>query len=271
MKPNLIAAFNELKTIKDWAKDERCKVPYITLKDRLKKGKDPEWALTEPFQKSVAGREVKVGDKLHRLTIDKLYLKEHYGQNSTFADCTCECGNTKSIKLAAIIDGNSTSCGCYKSEVKSKECSERNYKHGKGNLEYRLYKTWCNIKARCNINSFTGFENYGGRGITICKEWIKDFEVFEKWALANGYNDNLTIERKDVNGNYEPNNCKWVTIQDQQWNKRDSVFITAWGETKNLKMWGNDPRAKVDYRNIKYRIDHGWSPEEAVSKLPWSE
>lgn len=189
LQAKLITIFGEDKTIKEWAKDERCVVSYSTFNDRLKKGREAEEALTTPQQKSVAGRDVKVGDKLHRYTIKKLYFVEKYGQNITFADAECECGTIKPVKLAALIGGTTRSCGCYKSEVKSKECTERNYIHGKsiGNI---LFKRWCNQKFKYEF----------------CKEWL-DFNTFEKWSTDNGYDKNCFIKRLDKTKRFEPNNC----------------------------------------------------------------
>jgi hypothetical protein len=196
-------------------------------------------------------------------------MKDHYGQNATYVVVDCDCG-TKGLELPLrrILDNNTRSCGCLQSEIQSERAIERNYKHGKGNLEYRLYREWCAMKGRCYTASSTNFQHWGGKGVTVCNEWREDFEIFEKWALENGYTDKLTIERKDVNGHYEPSNCKWITLAEQQLNKTNSVLITAWGETKNLTTWGRDPRCKIDYRMIKWRIDNGWDAETAISKPP---
>ncbi len=149
--------------------------------------------------------------------------------------------------------------------MKSKECSERNYKHGKSNIDYPLYKTWCNIKARCYTSSSTQFKDYGGRGIKVCDKWREDFKIFESWALSNGYQEDLTIERINFNGNYEPCNCRWISIKEQQKNKRDNIIITAWNETKILSDWIMDNRCKTRQQTISLRIKRGWFPEKAIS------
>lgn len=84
----------------------------------------------------------------------------------------------------------------------------------------RIYTTWVNMRIRCSSPNHKDFQFYGGRGITVCDEWKDDFQAFMSWAFANGYSDTLTIERKEVNGNYEPGNCTWVTIQEQAKNRR---------------------------------------------------
>lgn len=109
------------------------------------------------------------------------------------------------------------SCGC----ASGKLISKANTTHGscKGQRA-RLYNTWSNIKSRCCDLSATGYKNYGGRGITICDEWLKSFIPFKEWALNNGYKDNLEIDRTDNDKNYEPGNCQWVTHKKNNRNKR---------------------------------------------------
>lgn len=211
----------------------------------------------------------KIGDIFGRLEIKELFWKMEGNYNKTYAKCLCLCGKEYSTRLTTIVqNGDKASCGCYKSDIQRKRAIERNYKHGKGNLNNRLYSIWCGMKARCYIKSQISYKNYGARGIQVCEEWRYNYPAFEKWALDNGYNDYLTIDRLDSNKDYSPENCKWETVQNQQKNKRNSVFITAWGETKILADWGKDARCNVDYRVIKYRIDHGWSPENAISIKP---
>lgn len=210
----------------------------------------------------------KIGDKFSRLTIKELFWKECGKTNKTYAKCICDCGKEIETRLTAMVQGKTNSCGCYKSDIQRDLAVKRNYIHGKSNYENRLFRIWCGMKARCYIKSARQYKDYGGRGITVCDEWRYDFKKFEKWALSNGYAENLTIDREKVNEGYYPDNCSWKTITDQAKNKRDSVHITAWGETKILSDWGKDPRCKMDIRMIKYRLDKGWSPENAISIPP---
>lgn len=118
---------------------------------------------------------------------------------------------------------------------------------------------------RCNNSNNKDYRYYGGKSIKICKEWLK-FPNFEKWAFKNGYQENLTIERIDVNKNYCPENCCWIPKSEQSKNKTNNIKITAFGETKNLADWVNDNRCSVNYQTIQQRLKSGLSPEEAISK-----
>lgn len=125
----------------------------------------------------------------------------------------CECGNETTQWVIDIEKGKVKSCGC----KRYIELSKRNVIHGGHGT--RLYRIWRGIFKRCNNPNATDYLNYGARGISVCKEWAS-FEAFKSWALSNGYKDNLTIDRTNENGNYEPNNCRWATMKEQSEHKR---------------------------------------------------
>lgn len=125
----------------------------------------------------------------------------------TFWTCECECGSVRNFNGTDLRGGKIKSCGCY-----------RVSKHGCTGT--RLYNIWKGMKARCYIKSAKSFKDYGGRGIKLCDEWINDFLKFKEWSLLNNYNDQLSIERINNNGNYEPNNCKWIPLKEQSKNRR---------------------------------------------------
>lgn len=123
----------------------------------------------------------------------------------------CACGNTKDVLLGDLRRGDTTSCGCYLKEVITSH----------GDAGTRLYKIYKGMLNRCYLPTMTGYSNYGGRGITVHPEWVNSYESFRDWALSNGYADNLTIDRKKVDENYTPNNCRWLAKELQQRNKQD--------------------------------------------------
>lgn len=131
----------------------------------------------------------------------------------------------------------------------------------------RTYRIWAGIKRRCLNKNGEAYNNYGGRGIAICEEWINSFISFHNWAINNGYQDHLTIERIDVNGNYCPENCKWIEKFDQAKNKRTAIKVVAFGEEKTLVEWYRDNRCKINYTTLYTRICVlNWDPEEAILK-----
>ena len=123
--------------------------------------------------------------------------------------CLCDCGNTKEIYKYDVLSGRTKSCGCLQRERTSKA----NTKHGKHNN--RLYNIWCGMKQRCYYKNHVRYSRYGGRGITVCDEWVNSFKAFYNWAIENGYKEGLSIDRIDNDGNYEPCNCRWVDYKTQ--------------------------------------------------------
>lgn len=124
-------------------------------------------------------------------------------------------------------------------------------RHGKSST--RLYRTWTRMKTRCYNKKFQHYKSYGGRGIKVCDEWLHDFMAFYNWAVSHGYNDNLTIDRIDVNGDYEPNNCRWLTNEEQQNNKRNNIHLTYKGKTQTISQWANELGIKRDLIWSRYQ------------------
>lgn len=135
--------------------------------------------------------------------------------------CVCSCGNEKIVRSYHLRSGKIKSCGCLMKELSSerikKNPTKANLKHGYSNT--RLYQIWTNMKTRCFNKNNRAFKWYGAAGITICPEWLK-FENFMLWAVSTGYKDDLTIERINPFGNYEPNNCTWIPKSEQRKNQR---------------------------------------------------
>ena len=171
--------------------------------------------------------------------------------------CKCDCGNTKVIVGNSLINKATISCGCYNKEAARK----RRIKH---DLSYsKLYKVWSGMKTRCYNKNFIYYCNYGGRGIIICDEWLNDFATFYNWAIANGYKDHLTIDRLDVNGNYEPSNCRWATRKEQNNNMTKNIIIKYNGEEKTISQWSTE--FNLNRTALYYRIKRGWDIEKALT------
>ena len=132
--------------------------------------------------------------------------------------------------------------------------------HGCANKE-RLYRIWKHMRNRCNNKNNEAYHNYGGRGIKVCGEW-NDYLVFKKWAIANGYNDSLTIDRIDVNGDYEPLNCRWVTRKQQNHNQRKNIILTYRGVSKTASQWADD--LGMTRSCIYHRIERGWDVKKII-------
>ena len=148
--------------------------------------------------------------------------------------------------------------------VKSCGCLNRDQPHKTihGDRQTRLYKIWIDMRQRCSNPNNSAYKNYGDRGIRVCSEW-NDYQVFKEWAMGNGYDENLTIERVDVDGGYNPDNCKWITRKDQGFNRRNNHVLTYNGETKTLTEWCNE--LNLSYDMVRGRLKRGWTVEAALT------
>ena len=179
-------------------------------------------------------------------------------------ECRCDCGKIKNVRSDHLRYGKSTSCGCFRAEVTAKETAQKIAKHGMWGT--RLYREWIQMKQRCSPScSKTHYDRYYGRGIRVCPEWEHDFDAFAEWALSNGYNDSLSIDRLDNDGNYEPTNCRWVTEETQANNKSTSRFITYKGKTKTLAEWARE--LNINYSTLRSRLSRGKSFEEIIEEM----
>lgn len=180
--------------------------------------------------------------------------------------CQCDCGNIKAINGSCLVGGMTKSCGCYNKEL----AAERQLKHGgcrRNEEREALYNTWSEIKRRCETPTSHAYKYYGGRGIKLCPEW-HDYANFRKWAYENGYNPNVSghkcsIDRIDVNGNYEPSNCRWVDALTQANNTRSNHLVTYKGNTYTVSELAR--KIKMSYPTLLRRINIGWDIEKAVN------
>lgn len=171
--------------------------------------------------------------------------------------CVCKCGERRTVRGADLRAGRSSGCGCRA----RKELGARSRTHG--DTGTRLHSIWRNMKSRCYRESLPGFKDYGARGITVCDEW-QDFAPFRDWALANGYSDDLSIERLDVDGNYDPANCTWANAAVQSANRRFTQ------KREDGVLWIHVARSNGipdnTYHSRVYK--QGWDREKAATTPP---
>lgn len=174
-----------------------------------------------------------VGLRFGRLFVESLVEDEASSSVPTRYKCLCDCGNRVVVRGYNLKSGGTKSCGCLQKEV----AANRFIVHG--DTGSRLYVCWQHMIRRCEKESDHAFLNYGGRGISVCEEWHK-YESFKLWAESSGYADDLTLDRINVNGNYEPDNCRWLTLKEQQKNKRTNTYLEFNGEVKTIGEWARE-------------------------------
>jgi len=202
----------------------------------------------------------RIGQVFGRLTI--IDRAENKNGNVHWV-CACECGTVKIIRSGCLTHSGVKSCGCLRQErkdkVKVKSIRPR---------RPRLYIIWIAIKRRCYDTKYGRYRDYGARGIVMCNEWRNNFAAFRDWALANGYQDHLTIDRKDNDGNYCPENCQWSTRKEQANNKRNTIWIDCPdGQQRNLTQLAELIGLKRSVLANRYNNSPSISYEELISPL----
>lgn len=175
-------------------------------------------------------------------------------------ECICDCGNVHKTDTYSLTSGRVQSCGCYQKAQQKKAVT----RHGHSGTRLEYIRN--GIIKRCYNPKIKAYPLYGGRGITVCDEWRHSSEAFHKWAHEHGYADNLTLDRIDPNGNYEPSNCRWVTMKAQQNNRRNNRIIDCFGERHTAQEWSEI--TGICSRTIRYRLDNGWSAEATLTIPP---
>lgn len=201
------------------------------------------------------------GQRFGRLTV----LKEagRTSERKALWLCHCDCGNNTVVIGTELRQGRTQSCGCYRKELLNSFLKQRIMETCDGHSMSRLYRIWQQMKMRCYNPNNTNFAYYGGRGIQMCEEW-KEWEQFRIWAIQNGYQEGLTIDRIDVNGNYEPLNCRWVNCIVQANNTTRNVRISYQGEIHTISEWARIIDVPVHVLNSRLR--YGWSVERALTE-----
>lgn len=240
-----------------------CGKEHITTGENLRSGNTKTCGCSWTEKKGLQSEDL-VGKRFGKLVVDHL-LDERNKNGRIQWWCVCDCGKEKAIS-GHELKGGLQSCGCLKTtlsdDIRKKYRASRKSKMGLNNT--RLYRAWVGMKMRCYNPHSPKYYAYGDRGITVCSEWIDSFDAFVEWAFDNGYKEeikDLSLDRIDVNGNYEPLNCRWVSAKRQANNKRNNIRITLGDETYTLSEWC-DIKGIKNKGTIYARWEAGWPDEQ---------
>lgn len=200
-----------------------------------------------------------LGKKFGRLTVVKKLDSRNYHVHWL---CECVCGNFAEVSTGRLNAGQTKSCGCLQKERAAEAKKTHGLYFDENGKRSKLYRVWGHMNERCSSPTSNAYEDYGGRGIRVCKEW-KDYKTFHEWAISNGYKEGLSIERVDNDGNYEPSNCKWIPISKQASNRRNIRYLTLNGRERSLLEWSEE--FGLDPSNVRTRLKRGWSVERALT------
>lgn len=209
-------------------------------------------------QMTIAGNYV--GQKHGRLTVgpgQKLWTSPSGEKTFTLLECNCECGGQTYATITSLKSGNTGSCGCLK--IERIKLSRTTHGHNRPGRKTRTYNIWALMRQRITSPTAGSYNYYGGRGIKCAERWSSYENFLEDMGECP---EGLSLDRIDVNGNYEPGNCRWVTHKEQCQNKTNSRFITVDGETLTISIWSD--RTGLSFRTIASRLRLGWPPDKAV-------
>lgn len=206
---------------------------------------------------------IKVGQRFKRLVTVRLFREpNHKGHNIIMWECICDCGNIKNVKQTHLAHDFMQSCGCLHRD-NTAERNRANATHGARRRSRPTppeYPCWSSMLSRCLNKTNVAYDNYGARGIKVCERWQESFENFIE-DMGPKPSAEYSLDRIDVNGNYEPENCRWATWNEQGRNKRNSIYITIKGETKHISEWVEI--TGISKHAFTYRLKMGW-PEERM-------
>ncbi len=203
------------------------------------------------------------GQRFGRLTVISISRKVQSGKRERYYwKCRCECGNYHETRSDSLTSGNVQSCGCLHREQAIKNVSLH---HSHKKSASRIYRIWQKMKDRCLNENVPCYERYGGRGITICDEWKENFEAFFKWAMANGYDETLTIDRVDNNKGYFPDNCRWTTNKEQSRNRRSNITVSY--EGREMTLIEAAEKSGLPYSSLNARWKRGIRGKELFKKV----
>lgn len=204
-------------------------------------------------------KERLVGKRFGRLTVLEFAGSDNKDKDAQFVwKCACDCGNIVCVKTGNLMSGNTLSCGCYHKDIITKHNISKT----------KLYRAYYSMLERCNNPNSNVYKYYGGRDIKVCDEWSGKNGVFSfyKWSMKNGWSDGLSLDRIDVNGDYEPSNCRWTSTYIQMNNTRRNRYVEIDGDIHTITEWSRI--SHVNPKTISQRLDHGWSNYDAVMKPP---
>lgn len=203
------------------------------------------------------------GQRFGLLTVVKLVGFNKW--NAAMYLCHCDCGREKVILGASLRSWNTRSCGCLSTRKDGANNFDAYHKLNPGDLrprDKRIHSIWLGMRYRCNSKGSRVYKDYGGRGIKVCPQW-DDFYEFQEWAISHGYSADKSIDRINNDGDYCPENCRWVTMKIQGQNRRNSRLYTYQGETLTISEWSR--RTGICWNTIKDRIMRGLPPDEVFS------
>lgn len=208
----------------------------------------------------------RTGERYGKLVVfEYAYTKKR----KAYWKCRCDCGNEKIVSGSNLQSGNTKSCGCGEEENRKEHMAKFTVEHRiHGLSNTRLHHTWRHMIDRCSNRNNKDYSSYGGRGISICNEWLGEngFQNFYEWAIEHGYDDTLSIDRINNDGDYEPNNCRWIDDAGQANNRRTNKILAIGGKSQTFAEWCK--QCGIGYYKVRDRMDSGWTAEEALELKP---
>jgi hypothetical protein len=202
------------------------------------------------------------GLRFGRLTVIEKVNCESKSKSAMWL-CKCDCGKEHVTSRTNLKHGKTKSCGCLREEARKRVCSTlgRKGRPTHGLSKTKLYKTWDSMKCRCKYKR-PEYKTYHDNNITVCEAWLNDFKEFYDWAMSNGYKDSLTLDRINNKEGYNPNNCRWVTMKEQENNRTNNHLVEINGVIKTVAEWSDF--SGLAYSTIRNRIYKGWKGNEII-------
>lgn len=197
-----------------------------------------------------------IGEKFNKLTVISKAPARTKGK--CYWNCKCDCGNFKVVKTSDLIRGKTKSCGCLVNRTRMFPA----YDNLPSEIKRVLRTRYRSMLARCYNPKTNDFNIYGGKGITVCDEWKNSYKKFAAWALDSGFNPSLSIDREDPNGNYCPENCRWVTMKEQQNNRTNNSIYEYNGETKTISQLAE--KYGINKNTLIWRLSKGMCIKDAI-------